>query len=272
MQFQIGKLSYNVEQTPSISEFINSKTLADSALYTHYNIPYYNPSKLYEKKGSYDLYDDMREDDQVSAVLNLMKYIILGADWDVDTEHEKAKEFLKDNFNNLDETFSKKLYNILMAMDYGYSLTEIILKQEEGKIKLDKLKTRFPHNFDFYLDDYGNILTKVDGSKTTTYTYDKNNRILSEEEVDVNTTIIKKFSYDENGNSISDRTEIYTKSPSSTENTINVNDSSVKIYEYNLLNQQIEVTTKNGTTTYKYNASGLRDSKTTGTDETKFLL
>ena len=144
MQLQLGnfKLAYK-EQPPPINELVKAVTLADSALYTHYNIPYYNPNKLYEKKGGYDLFDDMREDDQVSAVLNLMKYIILGADWDIDTDHEKAKEFLKDNFNSLDETFSKKLYNILMAMDYGNSLTEIILKQEEGKIKLDKFLTEY---------------------------------------------------------------------------------------------------------------------------------
>ena len=80
---------------------MGSVTLADSALYTHHKIPYYNPDKLFEKGGNYNLFDEMREDDQVSAVLSLFKYIILGAEWDIDTEHEEAKEFIIKNFNLL---------------------------------------------------------------------------------------------------------------------------------------------------------------------------
>ncbi|MBI9013883.1 MAG: hypothetical protein JEZ08_16735 [Clostridiales bacterium] len=127
------------------------------------------------------------------------------------------------------------------------------------------------YSLNYTYDDYGNILTRVDASKTTTYTYDKNNRILTETEVDTNTTIIKRFSYDKNGNTISDRTEVYSKVLDNLGSSIAAYDSSVKIYEYNLSNQQIKVTTKNGETSYTYNASGLRDSKITGTDVTKFF-
>lgn len=165
MQFQIGKLSYNKEQPPLTKDMLEAITMADSALYTHYSFPYYNPSKLYEKKGGYDLYDDMREDDQISAVLNLMKYIILSSEWEIDCDDEKISKQIEENFNSLDEVFIKKLYNILSSLDYGFSLTEIILKQEDGKIVLDKLKTRMPHNFDFALDDYGNIINVIQSVK-----------------------------------------------------------------------------------------------------------
>jgi SPP1 gp7 family putative phage head morphogenesis protein len=158
LQFQIGKLSYNKEQPEKIiKEAFQSITRADSSLYTNYNIPYYNPDKIFQKKGNYDIFDEMRGDDQVSAVLKLFKYIILGAQWDIECEHEEAQQFITDNFNQLDDIFIMKLFNVLSALDYGYSLTEIILKQDEGKIKLDKLKTRMPHHFEFVLDDYGNI-------------------------------------------------------------------------------------------------------------------
>ena len=157
MQFQIGKLTYNKEIPPPINQMMGSVTLADSALYTHYDIPYYNPNKLYEKRGDYGIFDDMREDDQVSAVLSLFKYIILGAEWDIDTEHDEAKEFITKNFNSLDQIFSKKLFDILTCMDYGFSLTEKVFKLEDGKYWLDNLKTRMPHNFDFVLDPQGNI-------------------------------------------------------------------------------------------------------------------
>ena len=155
MQFQIGKLTYNKEIPPPIE--MGLVTLADSALFTHYNIPYYNPNKLFAKRGDYGLFDEMREDDQVSAVLSLFKYIILGAEWDIETEHEEAKEFIIKNFNSLDDIFSKKLFDILTCMDYGFSLTEKVFKIEDGKYWLDNLKTRMPHNFDFVLDQKGNI-------------------------------------------------------------------------------------------------------------------
>ena len=126
------------------------------------------------------------------------------------------------------------------------------------------------YSIDYTYDDYGNIHIKVDGSKTTTYTYDKNNRILKEEEVDTNTTIIKRFSYDKNGNTLSTRVETYSKEIGEAGSSLNVNDSDIKIYKYNLLNQQIKVITKSGVTEYTYNASGFRDTKITGNEETKF--
>lgn len=154
--YHIGR--YKDEQTTLPPDLLRSVTLADSALYTHYSIPYYNPSKLYEKTGGYDLYDEMREDDQISAILGLIKYIILGVNWQIESEHKEVVEFIEDDFNNLDEIFAKKLYNILSGIDYGFSLTEKIYKEEGGKIHLSALKTRMPHNMDFVLDDYGNIL------------------------------------------------------------------------------------------------------------------
>jgi SPP1 gp7 family putative phage head morphogenesis protein len=46
-------------------------------------------------------------------------------------------------------------------MDYGFSLTEIVFKEESGRIVLDKLKTRAPHSFDIEQDEYGNIINII---------------------------------------------------------------------------------------------------------------
>lgn len=133
-------------------------TRRDSYMYDEYNPDHYNPNKLYEKKGSYELFDKMRVDDQITAILNLKKYIILSCDWNIESESEDAVEFIEDNFNTtLDETFIKKLYDILSAMDYGFSLTERVFKREGSQIRLDKLKTRAPHSFDFVQDKFGTI-------------------------------------------------------------------------------------------------------------------
>ncbi len=50
---------------------------ADSPYYLKYQLKPYDPASLYQQKGNYDLYDDMREDDQIKATLTLKKMIAL---------------------------------------------------------------------------------------------------------------------------------------------------------------------------------------------------
>lgn len=127
------------------------------------------------------------------------------------------------------------------------------------------------YSINYTYDDYGNIKEKVDGDKTTTYTYDKNNRIISESVEDANAVTTKKFIYDKNGNTISERTEVYSKTAGDLGSSIYEQAKHIKVYEYNILNQQIKATTSKGRTTYTYNASGLRATKTKGIDITTFF-
>jgi hypothetical protein len=57
----------------------NEMTAAKSTLYQASQFAPYNPAQLYQKKGNYDLYDKMREDDQIRAVMDFKKSIILGS-------------------------------------------------------------------------------------------------------------------------------------------------------------------------------------------------
>ena len=143
-------------------QFFSEISRADSSLYEKYTLRPYNPNVLYQKKGSYDIFDEMREDDQISALLMLKKLMIIG-DWAIECEDEKIKAQIENNFKEgIDELFEKKLINILSALDYGFSLTEKIFAYEDtkewgNKIIIKKLKTRAPHSFEFPQDEFGNI-------------------------------------------------------------------------------------------------------------------
>jgi SPP1 gp7 family putative phage head morphogenesis protein len=163
---------------------------ADSSYYEKYQLKPYNPSDLYQQQGSYRLYDKIREDDQVGSLLMLKKIIILNSDWIIETENQDVQEFLGDCLNKyLDDVFIKKLYEILSALDYGFSLSEkvwdrIDTKEYGQKIVLSKLKTRAPHTFELHTDQYGNISKilqhtgkmgdiELDPNKFILYTYNK---------------------------------------------------------------------------------------------------
>jgi SPP1 gp7 family putative phage head morphogenesis protein len=139
-------------------------TFASSSLYEDYQLRPFNPDELWQRKGNYDLYDSMREDDQISALLKLKKTMIIG-DWEVVTDDEQVKEFIEWNFKHgLDKLFEQCLFGILSGLDYGFSITEKIFSTEETikfgtKIILKNLKTRAPHSFDkIEQDDKGNIV------------------------------------------------------------------------------------------------------------------
>jgi SPP1 gp7 family putative phage head morphogenesis protein len=138
-------------------------TRADSTLYDPYLLRPYNPDSLYQKRQDYELFDEMREDDQIAALLTLKKFLILNKKWELETSTDKIKEFIEYMFEEcLDEIFDIDLYNILSAIDYGFSISEKIFISKPTpfgeKIVLNKLKTRPPHTFEFDQDDYGNII------------------------------------------------------------------------------------------------------------------
>jgi SPP1 gp7 family putative phage head morphogenesis protein len=153
-----------------ISSVMSQELLtARSSLYFPSQLAPYNPAQLYQKKGNYDLFDKMREDDQIRAVMDFKKSLVMGSGWYIDSPDEDIKKFwevsLCQYFSNDDAiTFDSALYEILTALDYGFSITEIIYGTEIiseldniPKWILKNLKTRPPHSFEIYTDDAGNI-------------------------------------------------------------------------------------------------------------------
>ena len=90
---------------------------------------------------------------------------------------------------------------------------------------------------------------------TTSYTYDDNNRLLTEARTENGEAVNTTYTYDGNGNTLTK-----TGPEGTTTNT------------YNALNQLTGVTTNGTTAAYTYNAQGIRTGKQIGATETYFLL
>ena len=90
------------------AKLIREVSYEESPYYESSYIKPYNPDDLYQKKGNYEIYDDMRDDDQVKAVLAFKKYLALSSGYDFvidgdpeDKQLQEIKEFLWKAFNNM---------------------------------------------------------------------------------------------------------------------------------------------------------------------------
>ena len=114
------------------------------------------------------MYDQMRIDDQVKACLTLKKFATLAPSYQIipasdDEQDVEVAEFVEYCFNKMQGNLSDNLYEILTALDYGFSITEINYKTfdsgiHQGKIGLKNLKTKRPHHYQFAVDEYSNLL------------------------------------------------------------------------------------------------------------------
>jgi SPP1 gp7 family putative phage head morphogenesis protein len=124
--------------------------------------PPYNSDDLWQKTGSYSIYERMVNDDQVSVCLQLKKDLILGSGWALQVENESDEAMAEELTNliedNFESPFEDKLEEILTAYDFGLSITEkLFALKEDNKLYLKDLKTRHPNSFLLHQDDKGNI-------------------------------------------------------------------------------------------------------------------
>lgn len=122
----------------------------------------YNPSVLISRRG-YSTIDEMRRDDQVKAALAFKKHAVIASGWsivppaDMDKNHEQVL-FLQDMLKGMRGSFNATLLEILTALDYGFSFSEKVWTERDGKIMLAEVKTRHPHELSFQQDVYGNVV------------------------------------------------------------------------------------------------------------------
>lgn len=131
--------------------------------------PQFNPSDLVGRKGL-RIFDDMRKDDQVKAALNLKKYAILAPEWELapprgQTEDAEVVAFTRDNLMQMEHRFEDTLWEVLLALDYGFSVSEKVFTRRDGMVHLLDLKGRKPHTMNFRVDIHGNI-TGLDQENT----------------------------------------------------------------------------------------------------------
>tara|TARA_R110000764_G_scaffold184377_1_gene269973 strand:- start:3525 stop:5435 length:1911 start_codon:yes stop_codon:yes gene_type:complete len=150
-------------QRPNMSELAAS----DSMLYSKHNVLPYNPDTLVSRKGL-DVYDKMRLDDMVKASLTLKKFATLAPNYkilpaDGSKKAEEIANFIAYTIDNMEGSMNDALFQILTALDYGFSITEINYEMYDigefsGKIGIKNLKTKQPRYYSFAIDKYSNLL------------------------------------------------------------------------------------------------------------------
>ena len=158
-----------VKETPVDKPNMNELAATDSNLYSKFNILPYNPDTLVSRKGL-QIYDKMRLDDMVKASLTLKKFATLAPNYKIlpADGSDKAVEianFIAYTIDNMEGSMNDALFQILTALDYGFSVTEINYEQYDmgehsGKIGLKNLKTKQPRYYSFAVDKYSNLLDK----------------------------------------------------------------------------------------------------------------
>lgn len=116
----------------------------------------------------YQIFKEMGNDDQIKAALNLKKLAILSAGYEIlpASEADKDKEiadFLYFVFDQMEGSIEQSLLDILSALDFGYSITEKVFEMTKkepfpGKVILRFLKSKNPADFEFEVDQFGNVL------------------------------------------------------------------------------------------------------------------
>jgi phage gp29-like protein len=133
-----------------------------------------SPDKLLNQKG-FEVYREMRNDDQVKLTLNFKKVLVHGRAWEIkpasDSETDKdIAEFVEFNLRK-NINLKKIIKEQLTALDYGFSLSEIVWEVTDYKgsrsLMIKDIKGKDPERLEAKLDKYGNILNWRQDEGTT---------------------------------------------------------------------------------------------------------
>ena len=140
----LAALQQNFAETkPDMKEIASS----EDNLYLKGTIIPYNPDSLLGRKG-FPIYDQMRIDDQVKACLTLKKFATLAPNYEIlpasnDEQDIEVADFVTYCFEKMQGSMIDNVLEIMTALDYGYSITEINYKtftsgKYDGKISIPK--------------------------------------------------------------------------------------------------------------------------------------
>lgn len=127
-----------------------------------------NPDPIVQSKGL-EIYKDMMEDDQIKACVELRKQARLSTPWNIvsaeegNTQADEMADFVLHALTRLPGSFQDSLLDIFSAIEYGFSISELVYEllpdgPFKGKLGLKAIKTREPFNYDFKTDPHGNLI------------------------------------------------------------------------------------------------------------------
>lgn len=125
-----------------------------------------NPHQLLQQ--NLGLVDEMMRDEAVGTFVEMKKSGALSVGWKVEppSDDDKEKEIAECTqvgFDNLEGSMVESMHDMLSAIEYGYSATNVTFELMEagefsGKLGLHRMKTKPPHHIRFDTDEYLNIL------------------------------------------------------------------------------------------------------------------
>jgi hypothetical protein len=126
----------------------------------------FNPSDF-----DLEVYEKMMKDGQVKAGMDIIKLSATARGFNVtgdDEETKKYADFINENFEFIKGNIEDVLGEMLTSLEYGYSATEKVFENKDGKIMLKKLKVLNPHSIRVKTNKYGDIeyITQRIGTKT----------------------------------------------------------------------------------------------------------
>jgi SPP1 gp7 family putative phage head morphogenesis protein len=159
-----------VAPVPPLEEAVSVPALDEVAGFerSFFNLgPRYNPDKLVAQKGI-EIYDRMRVDEQVKAVMNFKRDAITARGWMFSfDEGSKLSPVEQDRrirvfckiLDGMKGSFLDALNVIATGRDFGFSMTEKVLSQitvdDQSYVGVNMLMGRAPGTFQFYTDEHG---------------------------------------------------------------------------------------------------------------------
>ena len=142
----------------------SEKSFEESSYWADSQVKPYNPDDLVRKTNDYSIYEEMMDDDQVDACLQIKRDLIIGSGWDITPEEEdsQSEEIQRDLQMALGEDpdvpLDDMMEEIILAHSYGFSLSEKIFKyRDDNTLTLKCIKTRHPSSWEIHTDAHGNI-------------------------------------------------------------------------------------------------------------------
>ncbi|WP_144498287.1 phage portal protein family protein [Bacillus paralicheniformis] len=133
-----------------------------------------------------DVYDKMLNDGKVKAAVDMIKLSATARGFNVvgdDAETKRYADFINENFELIHGNMEDVIGEMLTALEYGYSATEKVFEQKDGKIILKKMKTLDPHSItvktnwfgdlEWIMQRIGSKQIKIPASKILWYAHDK---------------------------------------------------------------------------------------------------
>ena len=160
-------------------------TVTQDSLFLRYPINQYSPDQLIQNK-KFDMFEQMYLDDQVHMAMTALKLMRLSGGYQVieaskDPRDIEIADFVADTLEGVQGSLHDVLFNMMGALEMGWSLHEIVHTFYKtgpwaGKLGIKAIKSKNPKWFNVAVDDFYNPTGIVSISAPTfgkTYPIDK---------------------------------------------------------------------------------------------------